>query len=126
MNELAPILAVCLWASSLTPPPPLEDLERFPPRPVADCMVKIGQSHDCWLKEMQEFDSGEPEWAEWRWEHARNQAAWVALAGAADAGYAENTRRKYPSDLRDALGPENYASATMPPCVPLWRFRRMP
>lgn len=60
------------------------------------------------------------------WEIDQLYYIWDTVRDSRCEYYYITTRRDALARLRDMIGPEDFATATLPPYVPLWRFREFP
>lgn len=138
MNRIPLLLAaLAAWFHPPAPPPPAEDVQRFPPAWLCQAQLEFQDGRLSWLEGQRDF-YGDPYWAEWHQEAledatARRRCWRLALdaRGEWDRGrgpppvlcwdgaeYGLHDWRKSAEadlgELRDLLGDLDYAQSVMP------------
>lgn len=106
--------------------PTVDDCARFPSRNAVNDLLAFNRAY------RQHIDVRQPveliHWWELRMalqETDRLYQVWDAVRDARCDYYYVTVRRQALKRLRDLIGEEAYYSATLPPCVPLWRYRNI-
>ncbi len=110
---------------SLADAPPLTDSLRLPDRSLACDFLAFNRAYREHLKRRE--TTGTP-WPEAVRETLRETDqlydVWDVVRDARSECYYVTVRRQALKALRDKIGPAAYASAALPPHVPVWRFSR--
>lgn len=103
--------------------PPLSDHLRFPSRDRANEFLSFNRAYRRHLESRQFLnqDRGSELILAARETDCLYQL-WDAVRDCRGEHYYVGVRRQALKRLRDMLGQENYESAKLPPCVPIWRF----
>lgn len=106
--------------------PPLHDGLRFPDRATASELIAFNRTYRQQMEARQalELVRGQ-EYREAVQEADRLYAVWDSVRDARCDYYYVTVRREALRKLREALGPDDYCAAKLPPHVPVWRFQRI-
>jgi hypothetical protein len=102
--------------------PPLHEADRFPDRATVNELLIFNRSYRQYIDAMIPLYPLKPELKAAKDETELLYQLWDAVRDARCDYYYVHIRRAALKKLRDQLGPKDYASATLPPHVPLWRF----
>jgi hypothetical protein len=124
----------CLVWAIPEPLPPLSDLQRFPPLWLVQDQLCLVAAHQQWLQFRIDTEPAcKGKLTAWLTESRQHAEPWVILEGIHQGhdewqGFGvtldETDRRRRLDELRRLIGWQAYQEGTMPPCVPLHRFRR--
>lgn len=112
--------------SDLIDAPYLHDCHRFPDRAVISELLTFNRSYRQHLDSLMAVEL--VKWWELRealQESDRLYQVWDTIRDARCDYYYVTVRRQALKRLREMLGEEAYASGTLPPHVPVWRFQRI-
>lgn len=102
--------------------PPLADADRFPDRSAVNDLIRFNRSYRKSLEQRQQFESDKAEEiAAAIKETDRLYRIWDLVRDAKCDYYYTTVRRSALKQLKEQLG-DDYATATLPPNVPTWRF----
>ena len=120
------LLALLLAYPAEPPDPPLCDLQRLPPAPVAREAIAFNRRCHRVLATRADTELHREQW----WTDVLSETdqlyyVWDALADAHNESQSIAFRRQSLGRLRELIGSEAYYSGRLPPSVPVWRFPRM-
>jgi hypothetical protein len=120
------LLALMLTLPTDSAEPPLCDLHRLPPAPVAkDAIAFNRRCHRVLAARAETELHREQWWTEVLSETDQLYYVWDALADAHNESQSVSFRRQSLGRLRELIGPEAYYAGRLPPSVPVWRFPRI-
>jgi hypothetical protein len=106
--------------------PPLHDCYRFPDRAMVNDLLAFNRAYRQHIDVRQPFEL--VHWWEMRvaiQETDHLYQVWDYVRDARCDYYYVTVRRQALKHLREMIGEDAYYSGSLPPCVPLWRFRRV-
>lgn len=107
----------------LSAAPALSDVERFAPRNLVVEWLAFNRAYRKTLVLRRDAGDPDPEIEQALREVDQLYRLWDLVREARSCCYYVSVRRQALLALREALGPEDYHTARMPPTVPVWRFR---
>jgi hypothetical protein len=106
--------------------PALQDCQRFPDRSTVSDLLAFNRAYRQHLDVRQPLEL--PNWWDLReavQETDRLYQVWDTVRDARCEYYYVTVRRQALKKLREMIGDESYFGGTLPPHVPLWRFKRI-